>query len=67
MPGRFKLDTDKLHASADTVRFLAFERDIEGEAARESDERRRRLEEFRRTRERRARKKRIRVQAAQQA
>lgn len=67
MPGRFKLDADKLRASSDTARFLAFERDIEGEAARELDERRRRLEEHRRTRERRARKKRMKVQAAQQA
>jgi hypothetical protein len=64
---RFKLDFEKLRASKNTERFLAFEQEMQREFEREVEERRRRDEENRRSRERRAKKRRQKVQAAQQA
>lgn len=57
------LDFDKLRASCNIERFMAFEREVEGGVRRESDERRRKDEEHKRAREKRARKKRLKTQA----
>lgn len=45
-------------------RFRAYEREVEQSIVRESEDRRRKTEEFRRAREKRARKKRLKTQAA---
>lgn len=57
------LDFDKLRASCNVERFMAFEREMEGPIQREIDERRRKDEEHKRSREKRARKKRLKTQA----
>jgi len=58
------LDLDRLRASADTRRFQAFERDIEEAIDREWEERRRKIQDAKRAKEKRARKKRLKAQAA---
>lgn len=58
------LDLDRLRASADLRRFRAFERDIEDAIEREADERRRKIIDAKRAKEKRARKKRLKAQAA---
>ena len=58
------LDLDALRASANVERFRAFEREIEEAVNREWDERRRKIQETKRAKEKRARKKRLKAQAA---
>lgn len=59
------LDIEKLRASATGLeKFRAFEREIEQSIMRELEERRRKYEEARRASEKRARKKRLKAQAA---
>ena len=57
------VDSDKLRATCNVERFMAFEREIEGTVQREIDERRRKTEEHKRAREKRARKKRLKAQS----
>jgi len=58
------LDLDQLRASADVRRFKAFEQDIEDAINREWEERRRAIQDAKRAKEKRARKKRLKAQAA---
>ena len=60
-----KLDLEKLRASVTAMdKFRAFEREVEQAIAREADDRKRKIEETRRAKEKRARKKRLKSQAA---
>jgi hypothetical protein len=58
------LNLEQLRASADLRRFHAFERDLEDAINREWDERRRKIQDAKRAKEKRARKKRLKAQAA---
>jgi len=59
------LDLEKLRASVTAMdRFRAYEREVEQSIAREAEDRWRKTEEFRRAREKRARKKRLKAHAA---
>lgn len=57
------IEFDNLRAACNVERFMAFEREIEGGVQREIDDRRRKIEEHKRTREKRARKKRLKAQS----
>ena len=58
------LDLEQLRASADARRFQAFERELEQAVEYEWEERRRKIEDTKRAKEKRARKKRLKAQAA---
>ena len=63
MPKR--LDLEKLRASVTGMdRFRAYEREVEQSIVREAEDRWRKTEEYRRAREKRARKKRLKAQVA---
>ena len=54
-----KVDLEKLKATCDVAKFRGFERDVQQSVDRESQDRRRDVEDEKRAKEKRARKKRL--------